>query len=83
MFGFPAYAHVDDGKLEPKANKCIFLGYATGVKGYCIWCIEEGKTPKFVISKNVTFYEPVMCNQIGGDTSVEGMISLLVRRWWL
>ncbi|RVW57769.1 Retrovirus-related Pol polyprotein from transposon TNT 1-94 [Vitis vinifera] len=33
IFGCPAYAHVSDGKLEPRAMKCIFLGYATGVKG--------------------------------------------------
>ncbi|RVW64151.1 Retrovirus-related Pol polyprotein from transposon TNT 1-94 [Vitis vinifera] len=32
IFGCPAYAHVSDGKLEPRAMKCIFLGYATGVK---------------------------------------------------
>ena len=83
MFGCPVYARVDDGKLEPRANKCIFLGYATGVKGHYIWCTEEGKTPKFIISKNVTFDESVMCNQRGGDTSVKGMISLLVRRWCL
>ncbi|KAK3007026.1 hypothetical protein RJ639_016924 [Escallonia herrerae] len=27
IFGCPAYAHVNDGKLEPRAKKCIFLGY--------------------------------------------------------
>jgi len=34
IFGCPAYAHVRDGKLEPSSKKCIFIGYATGVKGY-------------------------------------------------
>lgn len=34
IFCCPAYAHVNDGKLEPKAKKCIFLGYGQGVKGY-------------------------------------------------
>ena len=34
IFGCPAYMHVSEGKLEPRARKCIFLGYACGVKGY-------------------------------------------------
>ncbi|KAG8474128.1 hypothetical protein CXB51_033787 [Gossypium anomalum] len=33
IFGCPAYAHVDNGKLEPRSIKCVFLGYKTGVKG--------------------------------------------------
>jgi ATP-binding cassette subfamily B (MDR/TAP) protein 1 len=32
VFGCTAYAHVDIGKLEPRVVKCIFLGYASGVK---------------------------------------------------
>jgi transposase InsO family protein len=32
VFGCTAYAHVDNGKLEPRVVKCIFLGYASGVK---------------------------------------------------
>ena len=42
IFGCPAYAHVNDGKLEPRAKKCIFLGYADGVKVYRFWC-PDGK----------------------------------------
>lgn len=34
IFGCPAYAHVRTDKLAPRARKCIFLGYADGVKGY-------------------------------------------------
>jgi hypothetical protein len=34
VFGCTAYAHVDNGKLEPRAIKCIFLGYQSGVKCY-------------------------------------------------
>ena len=37
VFGCPAYAHINQGKLEPRARKCIFLGYASGVKGYYLW----------------------------------------------
>ncbi|KAG8481304.1 hypothetical protein CXB51_026078 [Gossypium anomalum] len=32
IFGCPAYAHVNNGKLEPRSIKCVFLGYKAGVK---------------------------------------------------
>ena len=28
IFGCPVFAHVNDGKLDPRAVKCMFLGYA-------------------------------------------------------
>jgi len=59
VFGCPAYFHVNDGKLEPRAKKGIFLGYATGVKGYRLW-FPDPKSPKFVISRDVTFDENYM-----------------------
>ena len=34
IFGCPTYTHVNNGKLEPRAMKCIFLRYPTAVKGY-------------------------------------------------
>ena len=36
VFGCPTYAHVNQGKLDLSA-RCIFLGYAYGVKGYRLW----------------------------------------------
>ncbi|KAM3263987.1 hypothetical protein P3L10_000981 [Capsicum annuum] len=56
VFGCPAYMHVNDGKLEPRAKKYIFLGYASGVKGYRLWC-PDLKSPKFIISRDVTLDE--------------------------
>ncbi|KAG8486248.1 hypothetical protein CXB51_019547 [Gossypium anomalum] len=56
IFGCPAYAHVDNGKLEPRSIKCVFLGYKAGVKGYKLWC---PKNRKVVISRDV-FNETAM-----------------------
>jgi hypothetical protein len=51
IFGCPAYAHVNNGKLEPRAIKCIYLGYKPGVKGYKLWNPE---TRKIEIGGSVT-----------------------------
>ncbi|KAG8483366.1 hypothetical protein CXB51_022321 [Gossypium anomalum] len=56
IFGCRAYAHVDNGKLEPRSIKCVFLGYKASVKGYKLWCPENRKV---VISRDV-FYETAM-----------------------
>ena len=56
VFGCLAYAHIKQGKLEPRAKKCLFIGYPTGVKGYKLWNLEtEG--PKTIVTRNVTFDE--------------------------
>src|SRR4051812_34967886 len=52
VFGCTAYAHVDNGKLEPRAVKCIFLGYGSGVKAYKLWNPEAKKV---LMSRNVLF----------------------------
>ena len=57
FFLCPAYALVDNGKLEPISMKCIFLGYKYGVKSYKLWCLE---TKKLVISRDVIFIETSM-----------------------
>ena len=69
VFGCTAYAHVDNGKLEPRAIKCIFLGYKSGVKGYKLW---NSQTQKVVISMNIIFNESVMLpDNLSTDASVE------------
>lgn len=37
VFGCPAYYHVREGKLDPRAKKSLFMGLQTGVKGYKLW----------------------------------------------
>src|SRR5688572_29340307 len=44
VFGCTAYAHVDNGKLEPRAIKCLFLGYGSRVKGLKLWNPKTKRT---------------------------------------
>ncbi|KAK3036404.1 hypothetical protein RJ639_030003 [Escallonia herrerae] len=84
IFGCPAYAHVNDGKLEPRAKKCIFLGYANGVKGYRLWR-PYSKSSRFLISRDVTFDESLMLSKkkelidVGKDHGVREKVELEVR----
>ena len=57
IFGCPAYYHVSEGKLEPRARKGLFMGYGAGVKGYKIWSPSECKV---IISRSVAFNENSM-----------------------
>jgi hypothetical protein len=52
-----AYAHIDNGKLEPSAVKCVFPCYGSGVKAYKLWNPE---TKWILMSKSVVFNEAVM-----------------------
>jgi hypothetical protein len=57
VFGCEAYVHVpkeNRSKLDKKDEKCIFIGYKDGLKGYKIWNL---KTKKFVYSRDVVFRE--------------------------
>lgn len=55
------YIHADQGKLEPRALKGVFIGYPPGVKGYKVWLIEQKQC---VISRNVQFQEQTMFKDI-------------------
>ena len=57
IFGCHACAHVNDGKLAPRAIKCMFLGYASEFKGYCLWCPSSKKV---IQSQDVTFNASAM-----------------------
>ena len=54
ILGCNAYYHVNEGKLEPRAKKGLFMGYPDGVKGFRIWCLESKRC---IISRDVTFDE--------------------------
>ena len=68
IFGCPAYAHVDNGKLEPKSIKCVFLGYESNVKGYNLWYPE---TKKIILSRDVIFYETTMLHDSSSRDSYD------------
>ena len=57
VFGCSAYIHVpkdERKKLDPKAKKCIFLGYGTSRKGYRLY---NWKTSGIIHSRGVVFNE--------------------------
>jgi hypothetical protein len=59
VFGCIAYVHVPDekrSKLNPKAEKCIFIGYFSKQKRYR--CFNPS-TRKLQVSRNVVFNEMV------------------------
>lgn len=74
VFGYRAYAHTRQGKLEPRALKCVMLGYQKDVKGYRLWCTESGNN-KVVINRDVVFREgemPFLSNKaVGAQVEVE------------
>ena len=69
IFGFPAYGHIKQGKLEPRAIKGYFLGYPEGIKGFKIWTLN-GKPSRILISRDVTFDEEQML-QSNVETEIE------------
>ena len=57
IFGCITYVHVPDelrSKLDPKAEKCIFIGYSLQQKGYRCY---KPSTRKFTVSRDVVFDE--------------------------
>ncbi|GJX87625.1 retrovirus-related pol polyprotein from transposon TNT 1-94 [Tanacetum coccineum] len=57
IFGSPVYVmynNQETTKLDPKSRKCLFLGYADGVKGYRLWDLTAHKV---VVSRDVVFME--------------------------
>ncbi len=59
MFGCITYVHVPNkkrSKLDPKAEKCIFIGYSLKQKGYRCF---NSSTHKLQVNRDVVFDEMV------------------------
>lgn len=57
VFGCVCFVHDyrnSVGKLDPRAVKCVFVGYSSSQKGYRCWCPSEHR---FFVSMDVTFRE--------------------------
>ncbi|XP_073148775.1 retrovirus-related Pol polyprotein from transposon TNT 1-94 isoform X1 [Henckelia pumila] len=65
-FGSPVYVLYNEqerSKLDFKSRKCIFLGYADGVKGFRLW---DPTVHKLIISRDVIFEE----DKVKGDKGI-------------
>ncbi|GJT07532.1 retrotransposon protein, putative, ty1-copia subclass [Tanacetum coccineum] len=65
-----AYAHVKQGKLKPRAVKCVRFGYLKGVKGYILYRLDD-ESPKIVTSRNVVFNESFMYKDTLKDSGAD------------
>ena len=57
VFGCISYVHIPSElrkKLDSKSDKCVFMGYPEGTKGYKLYNL---KTNKFLRSRSITFCE--------------------------
>ncbi|KAL2491247.1 Reverse transcriptase Ty1/copia-type domain-containing protein [Abeliophyllum distichum] len=70
VFGCAAYVHQVEGKIDPKATKCVMLGYSEGVKGYKLWVLGV-KGIKIINSRDVKFNELDMPYQKTLDNQVK------------
>ena len=74
IFGCVAFVHIHSqfrGKLDPRAVKCIFIGYASDKKGYRCY---HPQSRRVYTSMDVTFHETdsfYSCPQLQGENSVE------------
>nr|GEU58252.1 hypothetical protein [Tanacetum cinerariifolium] len=85
IFGCVAYSHARQGKLEPRAVKCVLLGYPEGVKGYILYRLDD-ESPKIITSRHVVFNESVMYKDTLKDSGAaamkEEMDSLRKNKTW-
>ncbi|KAI9162078.1 hypothetical protein LWI28_023589 [Acer negundo] len=73
IFECPAYFHVTESKLDPRAKKAVFVGFSEGVKGFRLW---NSESKKIILSRDVTFDESAMLKQTLRDIKNENPNSL-------
>ena len=89
VFGCVVFVHnvqLNRGKFDPKALKCVFLGYSTTQKGYKCY---HPSTKRFLISCDVSYVEDQsFCPQflsrgriILKETNIRNPISLSPSLW--
>ncbi|KAL0367537.1 UNVERIFIED_CONTAM: Retrovirus-related Pol polyprotein from transposon TNT 1-94 [Sesamum radiatum] len=59
IFGCSDFVLQNGDKLDPRAQKCVFIGYPSGVKGYRLW-LRNQPGLKIITSRDVTFNEQEM-----------------------
>ena len=76
VFGCVAYSHIPDEKrtkLQPKSEKCVFVGYPDDTKGFKLFNIESSK---FIRNRNVIFHEKEFHDFHGETKGKESLTSL-------
>jgi len=48
---------VNRNKLDPRARKCVFIGFKNEIKGYILLDLKSREI--FIISRNALFYETI------------------------
>lgn len=56
VFSYVAYAHIRQDKIEPRAKRCMFMGYSTRGKTNKL-CYLESCHKRYITSCNDVFYE--------------------------
>ena len=73
VFGCVAYAHIRQDKIEPRALRCMFLGYAEGVKAYWLWYVEPShkrciRSQDVVLNETEMYFKKI--DDVGRSTKI-------------